>query len=107
MPAKKRAIYRCICLLAKIVNSQQRENGKAIKHPVILRPNLSAIMPTVMLITVADMHVIPVNQDASSSVIGSLPTGGFSLCNCGIVGDCQPTIVPNEKAEMFARKESR
>lgn len=51
------------------------------------------------------MHVMPVNQDAASSVIGSLPTGGFSLCSCGIVGDCQPIIVPSDRDEMFARKE--
>lgn len=51
------------------------------------------------------MHVIPVNQDAASFVIGSLPTGGFSLCNCGIVGDCHPIVVPSDRDEMFARKE--
>lgn len=87
-----------------MVNNQLVQCAKAIRYPVTLCPNLFNIAPTIKLVKAAVRHIIPVNQDAASFVIGSLPTGGFSLCSCGIVGDCQPIIVPNAKDEMFAEK---
>lgn len=104
IPEKNRAIYKCMCSVAKIVNSQQAQSGKPMKQPASLRPNLFAIIPTVKLVKAAVMHVIPITQDASSSVIGLSPIGGFSLCNCGIIGDCQPIIVPSDRAAIFAKK---
>lgn len=106
IPEKKRAIYKCTCSVAKIVNSQQPQSGKPIKHPATLRPNLFAIIPTVKLVKAAVMHVTPISQDTSSSDIGLSPTGGFSLCSCGIIGDCQPIILPNDRVAMFAKKKS-